>query len=126
MGGAKDRVKLVHVEVETSEMWSKQKIEADVMRLAASMDLVPIARGADSVQRDLILVNRPWYEANRFKIHVVLQLCRWSGPAVSRCLGWLTIDRRRSPSGARVGFPAPTAVSSSALPQDAAEKSRPN
>jgi len=124
IGGAKDRVKLVHVEVETSEMWPKQKIEADVMRLAASMGLVPIARGADSVQRDLVLVKRSWYEANQFKIFVVLRLCRWWGPAVSRVLGWLTSSRRRSHSGARVGFPPPEAATSTALPRDIAEKTR--
>lgn len=124
--GAKDRVKLVHVEVETSEMWPKQKIEADVLRLAASMDLVPIARGADTVQRDLILVTRSWYEANQFGIHVVLRLCRWSGPAVSRFLGWLTSIRRCSHTRARVGFQVPGAASSSALPRDTAKKTRPD
>ncbi len=95
MSGAKDRVKLVHVEVETSEIWPDQKIEADVLRLAASMDLVPIARGAGTVQRDLILANRAWYEAKRLRIHAMLQLCRWSGPAVSKLLGWLSRGRYR-------------------------------
>lgn len=126
MSRAKDRVKLVHVETETSEMWPDQKIEADVLRLAASMDLVPIARGAGTIQRDLILVKRSWYEVNQFGIHVVLRLCRWSGPAVSRFLGWLTNSRRRSHTGARVGFPATGTASSSALPRDTAEKTHPD
>lgn len=95
MSGAKDRVKLVHVEVETSEIWQDQKIEADVLRLAASMDLVPIARGAGTVQRDLILANRAWCEAKRLRIHGMLQLCRWSGPALSKLLGWLSSGRHR-------------------------------
>lgn len=103
MDGAKDRVKLVHAEVETSEIWPNQKIEADVLRLAASMDLVLIARGADTLQRDLILVEQGWYEANRSRIHRMLQLCRWSGPAVSRFLGWWASSRRGSHSGASVG-----------------------
>jgi FkbM family methyltransferase len=95
MSGAKDRVKLLHIEVETAEAWQGQKVEADVLRLAASMDLVPIARGAGTVQRDLILANRAWYEAKRLRIHGMLQLCRWSGPTVSELLGWLNNGRRR-------------------------------
>lgn len=125
MSGTTDRVKLVHAEVETSEIWPNQKVEADVMRLAASMDLVPIARGADTLQRDLILVKQGWYEANRFRIHCMLQLCRWSGPAVSRFLGWLTSDRRRRLSGARVGHPVIGAASTPALPREAAKTMRP-
>ena len=93
--GAKDRVKLVHVEVETSEAWTGQTIEADVLRLAASMDLVPIARGAGALQRDLILANRAWYEAKRLGIHGMLRVCGWWGPAVSRLLGWLSSGLRR-------------------------------
>lgn len=125
MGTAKDRVKLVHVEVETAEMWPRQKIEADVLRLAAGLDLVPIARGADAVQRDLILVKRAWYEANRVRIHCMLQLCRWSGPGISRFLGWLSGSRRRSHSGRKGGYPAPGAVPTPAPPRRAAESLRP-
>jgi len=88
MSGAKHRVKLVHVEVETSEIWPGQRIEADVLRLAATLDLLPIARGADATQRDVILVSKTWYEAERFRIRASLRLCGWCGPAVSRLLGW--------------------------------------
>ena len=124
MGNAKDRVKLVHAEVETAEMWPRQKIEADVLRLAASMDLVLLARGADSVQRDLILVQRSWYEANQFGIHVALRLCWWSGPVVSRFLGWIPGRGRRRHALESTGFLAPGAARSAALPRDAAEKTR--
>jgi len=124
MDGAMDRVKLVHVEVETSEMWPKQKIEADVLRLVESMDLVLLARGADSAQRDLILAQRSWYQANSRRIRAMLELCRWSGPAVSRFLGWLTSIRRHSYTRSRTGLAVPAAASSSALSHDAAEKTR--
>lgn len=126
MCGAKDRVKLVHVEVETSQIWQDQKIEADVLRLATSMDLVPIARGAGTLQRDLILANRAWYEAKRLRVHCMLQLCRWSGPAVSKLLGWLSTGRRRSHSGGRVGYPALGGGSTPALPPEAAAATRPD
>lgn len=46
MTGAKDRVKLVHVEVENFGGLAGQKLEADVLRLVATMDLLPIARGS--------------------------------------------------------------------------------
>ena len=88
MGGAKDRVKLVHVEVETSQVWPGQKVEADVLRLAAGMDYIALACGAGAVQRDLILASRAWYTANRGRIHAMLRLAKLSGPALSRILGW--------------------------------------
>jgi len=88
MSGAKDRVKLMHVEVETSEVWSGQKVEADVLRLAAEMDYIPLACGANAVQRDVILASRAWYTANRGRIQAMLRLATLSGPALSRILGW--------------------------------------
>ena len=88
MSGAKDRVKLVHVEVETSQVWPGQKVEADVLRLAAGMDYIALACGAGAVQRDLILTSRAWYTANRGRIHAMLRLAKLSGPALSRILGW--------------------------------------
>jgi FkbM family methyltransferase len=88
MDSVKDRVTLVHVETETREIWPGQKIESDVLRLAKSMDLLLVARGAHAVQRDLIFVSQKWHEAYRSAIGVILQLCRWSGPTVSRLLSW--------------------------------------
>ena len=91
--GASDRVKLMHVEVETSEIWRGQKVEADVLRLAADMDFIPVASGANAVQRDVILVSRSWYTANRTRIHTMLRLAKLSGPALSRILGWSNSSR---------------------------------
>jgi FkbM family methyltransferase len=93
MSGTRDRVKLVHVEVETSEIWPGQKIEADVLHLAADMDFIPVARGANAVQRDVILVSRCWYLADRARIHAMLRLAKLSGPALSRILGWSNCGR---------------------------------
>jgi FkbM family methyltransferase len=93
MRGARDRVKVMHVEVETSEIWPGQKIEADVLHLAADMDFIPVARGANSVQRDVILVSRSWYTANRSRIHAMLRLAKLSGPVLSRILGWSNSGR---------------------------------
>ena len=93
MSGAKDRVKLVHVEVETAEVWPGQKVEADVLRLAVGMDYIALACGANVVQRDVILANRAWYTANRGRIHAMLRLAKLSGPALSRILGWSNFSR---------------------------------
>lgn len=92
MSGAKDRVKLMHVEVETSEVWPGQKVEADVLRLAVGMEYIPLACGANAVQRDVILASRAWYTANRGRIHAILRLAKLSGPALSRILGWSNFD----------------------------------
>lgn len=90
IGGAARRVRLVHVEVETSEIWPGQKLEPEVLRLAALNGLVPVARSNGVMQRDFVLVSRDWYEARRVAIHALLRLCTWSGPAVSRVLGWVS------------------------------------
>ena len=81
-----DRVYLIHVEVETQEVWPEQKIESDILALAKSMGFIAIAHGAHEVQRDLILIKEPWYNANRGKITALLHSAKWVGPALSRIL----------------------------------------
>lgn len=81
-----DRVNLIHVEVETREVWPEQKIESDVLSLAKSMGFIPVARGANEVQRDLILVRESWYNTNRSKISTLLHITKWAGPLLSRIL----------------------------------------
>ncbi|MEO8165121.1 MAG: FkbM family methyltransferase [Betaproteobacteria bacterium] len=104
MSGAKDRVKLVHVEVETSQVWPGQKIESDVLRLAATMGYVPLACGSNAVQRDFILASNAWYAAKRGHIHTLLRLAKLSGPALSRILEWSSFGHRgRAVMSARNG-----------------------
>ena len=81
-----NRVYLIHVEVETREIWPGQKIEPDILALAESMGFIAIARGAHEVQRDLILIKESWYNANRGKILALLRIAKWVGPALSRML----------------------------------------
>ncbi len=95
MSGARDRVKLMHVEVETVEVWPGQKVEADTLRLAAGMDFIAVACGANALQRDVILANRVWYTANRGRIDTLLRLSTLSGPALSRILEWSNFGRAR-------------------------------
>jgi FkbM family methyltransferase len=81
-----NRVDLIHVEVETKEIWPGQKVESDVLALANSMDFVLVARGANEVQRDLILISKSWYNSNRRRISALLYLSKWVGPLLSRIL----------------------------------------
>lgn len=81
-----DRVYLMHVEVETKEVWPGQKVESDILALANSMGFILVARGAHEVQRDLILIRQSWYNANRSKIFALLHLSKWAGPLLSRIL----------------------------------------
>lgn len=84
--GKKDDVYLIHVEVETKEIWPGQKIEHEILVLAQSMGFIPIARGAHAVQRDLILINAAWYNANRGKISAMLHIAKWIGPLLAKML----------------------------------------
>jgi FkbM family methyltransferase len=93
LGSVADRVKLIHVEVETGELWSGQKLEADVLRLASSLGFVAVARGAHSLQRDVILVSHSWYAADRTRIDALLRLASWHGPALSRIIAWSNFGR---------------------------------
>lgn len=86
LSGASDRIRLIHVDVETRECWPGQRLESDVLSLTKSMGYIQIAQGANDIQRDLILVNQYWYAANRNQITAALRLARWVGPALSGVL----------------------------------------
>jgi FkbM family methyltransferase len=86
MESAADRIKLIHVEVETKEVWPGQKLEDEVLALAADMGFVALARARGDVQRDVILVNESWYAANKASIHKILTVTRSIGPTASRII----------------------------------------
>lgn len=81
-----NRINLIHVEVETNEIWPGQKIESDVLSLANNMGFVHVARGSNEAQRDLILMRESWYKTNRRKIFALLYLSKLVGPLLSRIL----------------------------------------
>jgi FkbM family methyltransferase len=84
MERAVDRIKLIHVEVETKEIWPGQKLEREVLALAGNMGFIAIASGHGDVQRDIILVNESWYAANNASIQKILAVSRSIGPTASR------------------------------------------
>lgn len=92
---SQDRIKLMHAEVETIESWPGQKLEPEVLELAARLGFVPLARSAHSTQRDVIFVNQAWYESKQRQIHTLLHLCSWAGSPVSKVLAWLGRSHRR-------------------------------
>ena len=97
MAGAADRIKLIHAEVETEEVWPGQKLEKDVVELASSMGFVMLARGSGGVQRDVILANKLWYSVNRDRIKRILSIARFIGPTASRIVesrGWQALFGR--------------------------------
>ena len=81
-----DRIYLIHVEVETREVWPEQKVESDILALAKSMGFILAAHGVNAVQRDLILIKESWFNANRSKIFALLHLSKWVGPLFSKML----------------------------------------
>lgn len=87
MSRAAQRIKVLHVEVETKEIWPGQKLETDVLALAEELGLVIIARGPGDVQRDVILANRHWYAQNQTSVQRILSLARFIGPTASRVAG---------------------------------------
>jgi len=84
MAGSADRIKLLHVEVETKEIWPGQKLESDVLSLAADLGFILIARGDGAEQRDLILANKNWYAMNKDSVGRILATSRLIGPTASR------------------------------------------
>lgn len=86
LSGVKDRVYLIHVEVETQEIWPGQKVESDILSLAKSMGFIALAHGAHEIQRDIILIKESWYIANRGKILALLSIAKWMGPVFSKML----------------------------------------
>lgn len=88
MAGVRDRMQLLHVEVETKEIWAGQKLEAEVLALAENLGLVLIAKGRGDTQRDVILANRNWFETNQIAIRRILGIARLLGPTASRIVQW--------------------------------------
>jgi FkbM family methyltransferase len=86
MEGAADRIKLIHIEVETKEIWPGQKLEHEVLTLAEDLGFVTLAIGRGDVQRDVILVNASWYAANQASIRKIMTITGLMGPTASRII----------------------------------------
>jgi hypothetical protein len=65
MDGIRDRVCLVHVEVETRAFWQGQRLWPDVEAMMRQLGFTPIARRAGDEQFDVVFANDRWLERSR-------------------------------------------------------------
>jgi FkbM family methyltransferase len=65
MDRIRDRVCLVHVEVETRAFWQGQRLWPDVEAMMRQLGFTPIARRAGDEQFDVVFANDRWLERSR-------------------------------------------------------------
>jgi len=70
----RDKVGLIHVEVETVEAWEGQHLKPDIVKLLEGFGFVLLARGRIEEQHDLVFVNRILFDKSpgKFKLIVFL------------------------------------------------------
>lgn len=56
LGRMSERVRLIHVEVETEAIWEGQKLKPEIVALVEGLGYEVIARGANEDQHDIVLV----------------------------------------------------------------------
>jgi FkbM family methyltransferase len=78
----RDRVCVVHVEVETEAFWQGQKLKRDVVRLMEDLGYVGIACDGIGRQHNMVFIDRSTLERHRFQIRIAVLLA--SGAAVVR------------------------------------------
>ncbi|WP_022664366.1 FkbM family methyltransferase [Desulfospira joergensenii] len=61
--GIRDRVKLIHAEVETQMVWKGQKTRSDVLALAESMGYVLLGHGRNKQQHDVVLIDKDLFDS---------------------------------------------------------------
>jgi FkbM family methyltransferase len=83
MRGAIGRIDLVHVEVETRELSLGRQLEGEVLALATELGMIAIARGANRVWRDVILISEAVFEKHRWKVRAILSAARIAGPLLA-------------------------------------------
>lgn len=78
IGQIQDKVKIVHVEVETQQMWCGQKLEPDIKALMRQMDFIRLAEGfpppfdTDGLQHDLVFIDSNTFRESPFKFKAIL------------------------------------------------------
>lgn len=68
----RDKIQLVHVEVETQEFWKGQRLKADVENLMRSMGFIPLACGHFEPQHDIIFMNLSTFSKSPFKFKCIV------------------------------------------------------
>jgi len=70
----REKVKIIHVEVETKEFWKGQRLKTDVEDLIKSMGFIILARGRFEEQHDLVLINSRTFLESPFKFKFIVCL----------------------------------------------------
>jgi FkbM family methyltransferase len=66
--GIRDRVCLVHVEVETCAFWQGQRLWPEIEALMGRLGFTPVARRPGDEQFDVVFVNDRWFRQSRAAI----------------------------------------------------------
>jgi FkbM family methyltransferase len=69
-------VKILHVEVETKEVWIGQKLKPEVEELLEKLGFFLVAHGSNSIQHDLVFVNKSTLFQKKFIINACVVLAR--------------------------------------------------
>ena len=72
IAGVRDKIQLIHVEVETQEFWKGQRLKADVEDLMRSMGFVTLASGHFEPQHDIVLMNLRTFSDSPFKFKCIV------------------------------------------------------
>ena len=70
----RNRIKLIHVEVETREFWKGQRLKDDIENLMVSMGFITLARGHFEPQHDLVLMNLQTFSEFSFRFKFIVFL----------------------------------------------------
>lgn len=70
----KDRISVIHVEVETKEVWYGQRKKSDVEELMKCMGFVLLAQGFSEIQPDLVFLNKQIYKKSPIKFKIIVFL----------------------------------------------------
>lgn len=72
IAGVRDKIQLIHVEVETQEFWKGQRLKADVEDLMRSMGFIILACGHFEPQHDIVLMNLRTFSDSPFKFKCIV------------------------------------------------------
>lgn len=70
----KDRVSVIHIEVETKAFWIGQKLKPDVERLLRRLGFQFVGRGMPEIQHDLVYVNKTLLDRSPIMFRMITAL----------------------------------------------------
>jgi len=74
IAAVKDRIGIIHVEVETVAAWSGQHLKPDIIKLLEAFGFILLARGRIEEQHDLVFINRNLFDKAPRKFKLIVWL----------------------------------------------------